>query len=64
MVAKRYRIVRTIRLFAGRISTIVYISIFPAFIRVVKSDICQNPGKIPDKDFLFSLGVSGLVVYV
>jgi len=31
MVASGNRIVRTIRLFAGRISTIVYISIFPAF---------------------------------
>jgi len=24
---------------------------------VVKSNICRNPGKIPDKVFLFSLGV-------
>ena len=37
---------------------------FTVLICFVKSNICQSPDRITDKDFLFSSDVKGLVVYV
>jgi len=60
MVAKRYRIVRTIRLFTGRISTIVYISIFPAFDELGRGRnkyVLSKHGKVQSKICLNSSNV-------
>ena len=59
MVANSNRIVCTIRLFAGHISTIVYISIFPAFdddVISIRTFFPQH-GKVQSKTCLNSSNV-------